>query len=92
MTITMMENPWEVCAKGNAGEKGCEIAVVRENNEHGKRSLGWPDRRGKIIIWDTGCHAVLWPCVYYRVLRVAQEVADHLNRGGNLCDDDGRIN
>lgn len=77
---------WIVNVKGAAGEKNCEISVVLSNNKHGISSCGWPDRRNKIIIYGTGYNVVLWPCVFNRLVGVAQEVAEHLNRGGGLCD------
>ena len=81
----MPEDKWVVSIKGAAGEKNCEVSVVHESNQHGLISYGWPCR-WKIIVWDTGCSAVLWPCVYGRIVQVANEVAEHLNAGGELCD------
>ena len=79
------DDKWVVSIKGAAGQKHCEVSVVHESNQHGLISYGWPSR-WKIIVWSTGCDAVLWPCVYAGVVQVANEVAEHLNAGGELCD------
>lgn len=72
---------WVAHTKGGPNLKGFEIAVLRESNEHGRVSYGWfgPD---KLLISHNGGPCT-WPVtqqVWDKLVRVAQEVADELNK------------
>jgi len=71
---------WVVDVKGCAGDSSFEIAVLRDDNEHGKRSYGWFDN-DKLLISQSGgpCHVPLVKMVWDKAIRVAHEVADELN-------------
>jgi len=77
----VMSGKWVVDVKGHAGDKSFEISVLRDDNEHGKRSYGWFDDN-KILITHSGgpCHWPLTPMVWEKALILAQEVADELNQ------------
>jgi hypothetical protein len=57
-----------------------EISVLRDDNEHGKRSYGWFDEN-KLLISSSGgpCKNIVKKIVWEKLVKVAQEVADELN-------------
>lgn len=71
-------NKWVVDIKGSPG-KPFEISVLRDNNEHGKRSYGWIDEN-KLLISESGsANWSVTPLVFDKLKRVAEEVAKELN-------------
>ena len=74
-------DPWKVHVFGAAESPSFEISVVRTSNTHGQRSYGWFDDTKLLISHNGG--PCMWPVtkdVWARLLRVAQETADDLNR------------
>ena len=76
----MTANRWVVDIKGGPDCRSFEISVLRENNEHGRRSYGWFDE-DKLLISSSGgpCHDNLVPLVWRKMVALAHEVADELN-------------
>ncbi len=76
---------WIVHTKGGPGLESFEIAVLREDNEHGIRSYGWFGDR-KILISHSGGpgHWPLIDFVWKELLGVAERTAAHLNEGEKL--------
>jgi hypothetical protein len=71
---------WEVCIKGAAGQKSFEIAVLRSDNEHGKRSYGWFGREKLLISHNGGpCEWPVTQSVWDKLVKVAHEIAAELN-------------
>ncbi len=72
---------WIVNSKGKAGDRGFEISVVREDNKHGIASFGWFDENKLLITHNGGpCSWPLHTLVWDKSIKLAQEVADELNR------------
>lgn len=74
-------DPWKVHVFGAAESSSFEISVVRTSNTHGQRSYGWFGEAKLLISHNGG--PCMWPvtkAVWTRLLRVAQETADELNR------------
>lgn len=75
-------NKWVVDVKGSAGET-FEISVLRNNNEHGKRSYGWIDEDKLLISKSGSANWSVTPLVFEKLKRVAGEVAKELNMAEN---------
>jgi len=76
----MSKAKWVVDVKGRAGSGPFEITVLRDNNEHGKRSYGWIGEDKLLITHNGGpCSWTLTPLVWDKVIKLAHEVADELN-------------
>ncbi len=73
-----MNGKWIVNTKGGAGKSSFEIVVVRDDNRHGLVSYGWIDENKLLISESAGPWSVT-PFVWERLMKVAQETADHLN-------------
>ena len=73
-----MTDKWIVDIKGGANSEGFEISVVRQSNKHGIRSYGWfgPD---KVMIASDSRESLI-PIVWDRMIVLANEVAEDLNR------------
>lgn len=72
---------WIVHTKGGPDREGFEIAVLRTDNLHGYNSYGWFDENKLLISHNGGrCQWPVIPLVWDKLVRVAQEVADELNR------------
>lgn len=57
-----------------------EICVIREDNEHGKKSYGWFDENKLLISHNGGpCHWPLTKKVLGKLLIVALNTAEELN-------------
>jgi len=71
---------WVVNVKGSAGDENFEISVLRDDNEHGKKSYGWFDD-AKLMIASSGgpCHWKLSQIVWDKAVMLAHEVACELN-------------
>jgi hypothetical protein len=84
-----MTNKWEVHTKGGPDSRTFEIAVIRANNEHGKRSYGWfgPD---KLLITHCGgpCNDTVTPEAWDLLIVAAHQLAQRKNseegHGGGL--------
>lgn len=79
---------WVVDVKGSAWAKSFEITVLRDDNEHGKRSYGWIDDDKLLITHNGGpCQWPLTQIVWDKAVKLAHEVADELNaaEGHNAC-------
>lgn len=73
---------WVPNVKGGPDKGSFEIAVLRESNEHGKRSYGWFDENKLLISHNGGpCHWPVTQAVWDKLMKVAQEVANELNYG-----------
>lgn len=72
---------WEVDIKGKPYES-FEITVLTSDNAHGKRSYGWCGDN-KLYVSGSGgpCHDTVNPFVFKRLVKIAQELADELNKG-----------
>ena len=71
---------WVVDVKGRAGSDSFEITVLRDDNEHGKRSYGWIGEDKLLITHNGGpCKWPLTPLVWDKSVKLANEVADELN-------------
>lgn len=71
---------WVVNIKGKANHASFEISVVRDDNEHGKRSYGWFGENKLLISHNGGpCSWPLTPLVWDKMVKAAHEVADELN-------------
>ena len=71
---------WVVEIKGQAGAEGFEIAVLRDDNTHGKRSYGWFGDDKLLITHNGGpCRWPLTQKVWDKQVAVAHEVAAELN-------------
>ena len=71
---------WVVDIKGKAESRSFEITVLRDDNEHGKRSYGWIDENKLLISHNGGpCQWGLTPIVWDKMVKLAQETADELN-------------
>jgi len=60
-----------------------EISVLRDDNEHGKRSYGWFDEN-KLLISSSSdgspnTNTTSKKIIFEKLVKVAQEVADELN-------------
>lgn len=78
----MTNAKWVVHTKGGYTTDGFEVCVIRDDNEHGKRSYGWMGR-DKIYISDSGgpCqNRVASKMIWDGLLELAHKVADELNR------------
>ena len=71
---------WVVDIKGGAGANSFEISVLRDDNDHGKRSYGWFDDNKLLIAHNGGpCRWPLVQTVWDKQVILAQAVADELN-------------
>jgi hypothetical protein len=85
---TAGDGPWVVEVKGkpmtsaaSRARHSFEIAVLRDGNVHGKRSFGWFGSNKLLISHNGGpCDWGLVPPVWDRMVALAHEVADGLNR------------
>jgi hypothetical protein len=72
---------WTVDVKGGPNKRSFEISVIKTGNSHGKASYGWFDQEKVLISHNGGpCHWPLVPIVWNKMLKLAQEVADELNK------------
>lgn len=74
-------DPWVVDVKGGVGESSYEISVLRDSNDHGKRSYGWADDH-KIMISSSGgpCHDKIDDkFIWDGLVDLAYRTAEHLN-------------
>lgn len=71
---------WIVNTKGGIGKGGFEISVLRENNRHGQASYGWFGEDKILISHDYQRTAEMLQLVWERLLKVAHEVAEELNK------------
>lgn len=81
-----MAAPWVVNIKGEAGDKDFEISVLRDDNEHGKKSYGWFDE-SKLLIGHNGgpCEWPVIPLVWDGLVHLAYFVVEELN-AQEACD------
>jgi len=60
-----------------------EISVLRDDNEHGKRSYGWFDENKLLISSSSNgspnTNTTSKKIIFEKLVKVAQEVADELN-------------
>jgi hypothetical protein len=71
---------WVVNIKGKPESTSFEISVVRDDNEHGKKSYGWIGDDKILITHDGGPGTCsLTKTVWDKCVKVAHEVADELN-------------
>lgn len=78
--MVALSKRWIVEVKGGAGERNFEIAVVRNDNDLGRRSYGWFNENKLLISHNGGpCHWPVTANVWDKLMRVAHEVADELN-------------
>lgn len=70
---------WVVDTKGGPGGSSWELTVLRDDNEHGKRSYGWYDEDKLIISSSTSGSWEIEDFVWRRLLTLAQKLADDLN-------------
>lgn len=76
---------WLVQVFGEKGSDSWEISVVREDNEHGRRSWGWYDET-KLRVSDNG-GPYHWPIcgfVWDEQLKIAEELCRRLNAGEHI--------
>src|SRR5688572_3492598 len=74
-------DPWLVNVKGSAENRSFEISVVRTSNTHGRSSYGWFDENKLLISHNGGpCHDPVTKLVWDKLIQVANETADELNR------------
>lgn len=72
---------WIAHIKGEAGDKSFEICVVKKDNTHGFKSYGWFDENKLLISHNGGpCHWPLEKIVWDKLVKVAEEVAEILNK------------
>lgn len=71
---------WIVDTKGGYGKDAFEISILRENNEHGKRSYGWFDDN-KLLVSHSGgpCKWGVTKQVWDGLIALAYKEADRLN-------------
>jgi hypothetical protein len=76
----MNTDPWKVHIKGGPNEY-FEICVIKESNVHGHRSYGWFNEK-KLLISSSGgpCSDTVSELIFNKLIKVAQEVADELNK------------
>lgn len=73
-------NQWVVNVHGHAGCDHCEISLVRNNNEHGKRSYGWFGADKLLISSSEGPgRTPVLKIVWDKLINVANETARELN-------------
>ena len=72
---------WLVHTKGTSDKKFWEICVIKESNRHGIESYGWFNEK-KILISSSGgpCNYTVSEFIWNKLVQVAQEVADELNK------------
>lgn len=72
---------WKVHTKGESNKIPWEICVIKESNSRGYKSFGWFNER-KILIAHNGgpCSDTVSEFIWNKLVRVAQEVADELNK------------
>lgn len=78
---------WLAQTLGDPNGKLWEISVVREDNDLGRRSLGWFNDQ-KLLISHSGspCRWPLAPGLGPIMVEIANRYCDFLNRGGNAED------
>jgi len=80
-----LNGKWQVHTKGGPEEAPFEICVIREDNEHGKRSYGWFGGHKRLISSSGGpCRDVVTWDVWTLLFDVAQKTADRLNAQDKL--------
>lgn len=76
----MKRQKWIVSVKGNGSTGSFELSVVREGH-HGVESFGWFDGDKLLVTHNGGpCRWPVVPEIWDRLLKVAVEVAEELNR------------
>lgn len=73
---------WEVNVLGKKCSRCWEISVVRKDNAHGHRSMGWFDDTKLLVSHNGG--PCSWPIVEFvwdEQARIAHELCDKLNSG-----------
>jgi hypothetical protein len=72
---------WIVHTKGGPRNTVWEIAVVKEDFEHGIKSYGWFDNDNKQLVSSSGgpCNVPVSITMWHMLLRVAEEYAKILN-------------
>lgn len=79
-----MAAKWVVHTKGGPNKPSFEIAVIRDDNEHGKRSYGWFDENKLLISHNGGpCRWPLTAPIWDRLIAAAAAEADRLNHFAN---------
>jgi hypothetical protein len=74
-----MNGKWIVVVKGNRERGGFEISIVRENNEHGRKSYGWFGA-DKLLVTHSGAGCVhMTRQIWDWQVAIANEVAEKLN-------------
>lgn len=76
---------WIVDTKGGPGQSSFEISVLRDDNQHGKRSYGWFDDNHKRLISHNGGPCT-WPVsqfVWDRLVQLAHDYAAELNQSAS---------
>jgi len=84
-----MPSKWLVQVYGYRCSTFWEISVVREDNEHGRKSWGWFDSRKFLVSQSGPCRTPLTGYVWDEQLRVADELCKKLNAGQLSCAVDG---
>lgn len=71
---------WIAQVFGDPSSESFEISVVREDNEHGRKSWGWFDER-KLLISSSGgpCRTKLAPGLAALMVELAEKYAAMLN-------------
>ncbi len=71
---------WLVDVKGDVNSESWEVAIVREDNVHGRRSWGWFDQNKLLVSHNGGpCHWPLAPGLGPTMNEVAEKYCDALN-------------
>ena len=82
-TFDKRPNKWVVNIKGKVESQDFEVSILRDNNEHGKKSYGWFGDN-KLLIYGSGQgggerHGIIRQIVWDKSVKFAQELADELN-------------
>ena len=78
--LVQRKGRWAVNVFGEAGRESFEIAVVRDDNEHGKLSYGWFSENKLLITHNGGpCRWPLTQRIWDKQMSLAEEVALELN-------------
>lgn len=70
---------WVVATHGKPNSSGYEIAIVRENNRHGRQSYGGFGEH-KLLISQGGSGESLPVVIWDKLVKLAYETAEELNR------------
>lgn len=72
---------WIAAMHGDVNTSSWEVFVVRENNHHGQISWGWFDEDKLLVSHNGGpCRWPLAPGIGEAVIKLAEELADKLNK------------